>query len=156
MDCSPQPAKRPGLLSSFNAAAGGSASPVSQFSSPSSTVGPGGGYPFSYTNTAVHQQYFPLQQTNNPSSSSHQPQQQQQQQHSSTSSFNPNNSSTSSNSLMSMITNHVEDSPFSNETESSVSSIGGCDSPFFRPVDSPLASVTTSPDDSPRPSHPKI
>lgn len=152
MDCSPQPAKRAvisncgGLLSSCSYPTVGS--PVSQFSSPGggpSSNNSGAGYPFNYTNTALHPQYFPA---SHPQQNSQNPQVQN------------SSTSTSSNSLMSMITNQVEQdsSPFSNETESVSSSIGGCDSPFFRPVDSPLAasSVTTSPEDSPRPLHPKI
>jgi len=68
----------------------------------------------------------------------------------------PVNTSSSSSSI-SMVPNFSEDSPNSIETdrESSVSSVCGSDSPFFRPVDSPLGAVA-SPDDSSRPLPSKI
>jgi len=134
MDCSPQPAKRAGGLLSFNAV-GSPLGNQSNNATPAQYTG------FNYAPIGnSHQQFFPGVQSS----------------HQAVSPFNPNHSSTSSSSVISMITNHVEDSPYSNETESSVSSIGGCDSPFFRPVDSPLASVTTSPEDSPHPPLPKM
>jgi hypothetical protein len=136
MDCSPQPAKRAGGLLSFNPVG----SPSGSHSTNYTSSVPYTGFNYSVSGNS-HQQFFPGLHN---------------QSHYAVSPFNHNNSSASSSSLMSMITNHVEDSPYSNETESSVSSIGGCDSPFFRPVDSPLASVTASPEDSPHPPQPKM
>lgn len=134
MDCSPQPAKRPGGLLSFPM---GSPQPqpmstVAHTSVPNSSYQTTPSYNFSGNNIVTNSHTFFTSQAVHPSSP-----------------FNPT-SSTSSSSLVSMITNHVEDSQNSNETESSVSSNGGRESPFFRPVDSPLHSVN-SPEDSPHP-----
>jgi len=135
MDCSPQPAKRAGGLLSFNPI--GSPSGNQSISSAHNSHS---GFNFSLSGGS-HQQFFPGLHN---------------QSHHAISPFNPTNSSAPTNTMISMITNHVEDSPYSNETESSVSSIGACDSPFFRPVDSPLASVTASPEDSPHPPQSKM
>lgn len=133
MDCSPQPAKRPGGLLSFpmgspQPTAIATQNPVASYQSTPS-------YNFAGNTTIVSNSHsvFASQTVTNPASP-----------------FNPTSSTTSTSSLVSMITNHVEDSQNSNETESSVSSNGGRESPFFRPVDSPLHNAT-SPEDSPHP-----
>lgn len=139
MDCSPQPAKRPsGLLFPLGSSP---AMPVpTQPSVPNTTTNYQTTPSYNFTgNTMVanSHSFFSTSQAAHPASP-----------------FNPA-SSTSTGSLVSMITNHVEDSQNSNETESSISSNGGRESPFFRPVDSPLHH-TTSPDDSPHPPLPKM
>jgi len=144
MDCSPQPAKRPGGLLSFPMGSPQSIpSAVAQTSVPSTCYQPTPSYNFTTTSSSTvvpnnsHTFFTTTQQPTHPGSP-----------------FNPN-SSTSSSSLVSMVTNHVDDSQNSNETESSVSSNGGRESPFFRPVDSPLHNAT-SPEDSPHPPLPKM
>ncbi|CAL8094755.1 unnamed protein product [Orchesella dallaii] len=138
MDCSPQPAKRPGGLLSFPMGSPQPMPAIAQTSVPSTCYQPTPSYNFT-TSTVVPNShtFFTTSQPNHPASP-----------------FNQN-SSTSSGSLVSMVTNHVDDSQNSNETESSVSSNGGRESPFFRPVDSPLHNAT-SPEDSPHPALPKM
>ena len=136
MDCTPQPAKRPGGLLSFPMAPQPVA-PIAQTSVPNTTYQTTPSYNFTGSSIApASHSFFTTSQQMHPASP-----------------FNPT-SSTSSSSLVSMITNHVEDSQNSNETESSVSSNGGRESPFFRPVDSPLQHATSS-EDSPHPPLPK-
>lgn len=132
MDCSPQPAKRPGGLLSFPMGSPQPAAPIPQTSVPNTSYQSTPSYNFSGNPVSTNSPSFFIGQTVNP-----------------TSPFNQSSSTTSS-SLVSMVANHVEDSQNSNETESSISSNGGRESPFFRPVDSPLHPVT-SPDDSPHP-----